>query len=81
MKDEVIEEKFGAIIVATGFTQFDHSVYGEYGYGKYKDMSTGIHCERMAKASGPTGGKIVRTSDGKEARDVVFVQWVGSRDE
>jgi len=81
MQDEIIEEKFGAIIVATGFTQFDHSVYGEYGYGKYKDVVTGLHFERMASSSGPTGGKIIRPSDGKEARDVVFIQCVGSRDE
>ncbi|MDP2911662.1 MAG: CoB--CoM heterodisulfide reductase iron-sulfur subunit A family protein [Candidatus Omnitrophota bacterium] len=81
MQDEVIEEKFGAIIVATGFTQFDHSVYGEYGYGKFKDVITGLHFERMANSSGPTGGKIVRLSDGKEAQDVVFIQCVGSRDE
>ncbi|MBU4342432.1 MAG: CoB--CoM heterodisulfide reductase iron-sulfur subunit A family protein [Candidatus Omnitrophica bacterium] len=81
MKDEVIEEKFGAIIVATGFNQFDHSVYGEYGYGKHKDMITGLHFERMVNSSGPTGGKIIRPSDGKEVRDVVFIQCVGSRDE
>lgn len=81
MKDEIIEEKFGAIIVATGFNQFDHSVYGEYGYGKYKDVITGLHFERMINSSGPTGGKVVRPSDGKEPRDVVFIQCVGSRDE
>ena len=81
MKDEIIEEKFGAIIVATGFTQFDHSVYGEYGYGKYKDVITGLHFERMVNSSGPTEGKIIRPSDGKEAHDVVFIQCVGSRDE
>jgi len=81
MKDEIIEEKFGAIIVATGFEQFDHSVYGEYGYGKYKDVITGLHFERMANSSGPTGGKFIRPSDGKEAHDVVFIQCVGSRDE
>ena len=81
MQDEIIEEKFGAIIVATGFTQFDHSVYGEYGYGKFKDMITGLHFERMVNSSGPTGGRIIRPSDGKEARDVVFIQCVGSRDE
>lgn len=81
MTDEVIEEKFGAIIVATGFTQFDHSVYGEYGYGKHKDIITGLHFERMVNSSGPTEGKVVRPSDGKEARDVVFIQCVGSRDE
>ncbi len=81
MQDEIIEEKFGAIIVASGFTQFNHAVYGEYGYGKYKDAITGLHFERMANSSGPTGGKIIRPSDGKEARDVVFIQCVGSRDE
>ncbi|MDP2940782.1 MAG: CoB--CoM heterodisulfide reductase iron-sulfur subunit A family protein, partial [Candidatus Omnitrophota bacterium] len=81
MQDEIIEEKFGAIIVATGFTQFDHSVYGEYGYGKFKDVITGLHFERMVNSSGPTGGKVIRPSDGKEARDVVFIQCVGSRDE
>lgn len=81
MKEEVIEESFGAIIVATGFTQFDHSVYGEYGYAKYKDVITGLHFERMVNSSGPTGGKIIRPSDGKGARDVVFIQCVGSRDE
>jgi heterodisulfide reductase subunit A2 len=80
-KDELIEDKFGAIIVATGFTQFDHAVYGEYGYGKYKDVITGLHFERMVNSSGPTGGKIVRPSDGQEARNVVFIQCIGSRDE
>ncbi len=81
MQDEIVENKFGAIIVATGFTQFDHSVYGEYGYGKFKDVITGLHFERMVNSSGPTGGKVVRPSDGKEAKDVVFIQCVGSRDE
>ncbi|KKL54140.1 hypothetical protein LCGC14_2268370, partial [marine sediment metagenome] len=80
-KDEIVEEKFGAIIVATGFTMFDHSIYGEYGYGKYKNVTTGLHFERMLNSSGPTGGKIIRPSDGKEVKKVVFIQCVGSRDE
>ncbi|HDL64509.1 MAG TPA: CoB--CoM heterodisulfide reductase iron-sulfur subunit A family protein, partial [Proteobacteria bacterium] len=81
MEDEIIEEKFGAIIVATGFQQFDYSVYGEYGYGKFKNVITGLHFERMVNSSGPTGGKIIKPSDGKEAREVVFIQCIGSRDE
>ncbi len=80
-EDEVIEDKFGAIIVASGFAQFDHSFYGEYGYGNYKNVITGMHFERMVNASGPTGGKVIRPSDGKEAKEVVFIQCVGSRDE
>jgi heterodisulfide reductase subunit A len=80
-QDEVVEETFGAIVVATGYSQFDESVYGEYGYGKYPDVITGLHLERLVSASGPTDGKIKRPSDGKEPRTVVFVQCVGSRDE
>jgi heterodisulfide reductase subunit A len=35
--------------------------------------------ERLASASGPTGGKILRPSDGKEPKQIVFIQCVGSR--
>jgi len=81
-QDEVITENFGAIVVATGYELFPwEQVYGEYGYGRYPDVITGMHFERMNSASGPTGGKIVRPSDGKEPKTVVFIKCVGSRDE
>lgn len=80
-EDQIIEEKVGAIIVATGFTLFDHKVYGEYGYGKFKNVITGLDFERMVNSSGPTGGHVVRPSDNKPAKNVVFIQCVGSRDE
>lgn len=79
-QDELITEKFGAIVVATGFSPFDWTVYGEYGAGKFKDIITGLHLERMLDTSGPTAGKVIRPSDGKEAKTVVFIQCVGSRD-
>lgn len=34
----------------------------------------------MMDPAGPTGGKLVRPSDGKEAKDVAFIQCAGSRD-
>ena len=37
--------------------------------------------ERLADPHGPTGGKILRPSDGKEPKKVAFVQCAGSRDE
>ena len=37
--------------------------------------------ERLASPTGPTGGKILRPSDGKEVQSVGFVQCAGSRDE
>ncbi|KJS87714.1 MAG: disulfide reductase [Peptococcaceae bacterium BICA1-8] len=80
-EDELVTERYGAIVVATGFDLFDESVYGEYGYGKYKDVITGLHFERLLNASGPTMGKIKRPSDGKIPQNVVFIKCVGSRDE
>jgi len=80
-EDELLRERFGAIVVATGYELFDHSVYGEYGYGKYPDVITGLEFERLINASGPTGGKLKRPSDGKIPKTVVFVKCVGSRDE
>ena len=34
----------------------------------------------MADPHGPTGGKLLRPSDGKEAKNVAFIQCAGSRD-
>ncbi len=79
-QDVVIERRYGAIIVATGFDQLDPSIYGEYGYGQHPDILTGLEFERLFNASGPTGGKVVRLSDGKPPRNVVFIQCIGSRD-
>jgi len=78
--DEVVTEKVGAIVVATGFELYDQALYGEYGYGKYKDVISGLEFERLLSASGPTTGEIVRPSDGKVPKTVVFVKCVGSRD-
>ncbi len=80
-QEELVKKKFGAIIVATGFTQFDPSAYGEYGAGRFKDVITGLHLERMLDTAGPTGGHVKRPSDGKEPKNIVFIQCVGSRDE
>ncbi len=81
-QDEIIQDRFGAIVMATGFDLIDWTkVYGEYGAGELPDVITGLQFERMNNASGPTGGKIVRPSDGKEPKTVVFIKCVGSRDD
>ncbi|HUU64093.1 MAG TPA: CoB--CoM heterodisulfide reductase iron-sulfur subunit A family protein [Dehalococcoidia bacterium] len=80
-EDQVISERFGTIIVATGYQTFDHSVYHEYGSGRYPDVITGLHLERLLSASGPTDGEVIRPSDGLPPKTVVFVSCVGSRDE
>lgn len=80
-EDEFITKRYGAIVMATGYQLFDHSVYGEYGYGKYPDVITGLHFERLINASGPTMGKIKRPSDHQTPKNVVFIKCVGSRDQ
>ncbi|MBI5248203.1 MAG: FAD-dependent oxidoreductase [Desulfomonile tiedjei] len=79
-RERIHELEVGAIVVATGVDVFDASKYPEYGYGKYPDVITNLQFERLCNASGPTGGKILRPSDGKVPQNVVFVQCVGSRD-
>lgn len=80
LKDEIVSETVGSIVAATGYDLMDWSVYEEYGGGKYPDVITALQYERLLNASGPTGGHIVRPSDGREPKDVVFIQCVGSRD-
>jgi heterodisulfide reductase subunit A len=80
MKPKIIEEDVGAIIVATGYDLYDKELMAEYGYGKYADVLDGLQFERLLSASGPTRGEILRPSDKKEPKEVVFIQCVGSRD-
>jgi heterodisulfide reductase subunit A len=87
-EDQLIVEDVGAIVVATGFELYSIAEkpkgsmikgYGEFGHGKIPDVIDGMTFERLASASGPTGGKILRPSDGKEPQSVVFLQCIGSR--
>jgi heterodisulfide reductase subunit A len=80
-EDTIIEERVGAIVVATGFDLFDLEVYGEYGYGLYPDVISSLQFERLINASGPTEGKIRRPSDQEVPGSVAFVLCVGSRDD
>ena len=80
MQPEIIEAEVGTIITATGFDQYDKEEMAEYGYGKYPDVVDGLQFERLLSASGPTGGKVLRPSDHKVPKEVVFIQCAGSRD-
>ncbi len=79
-EDELIEIEVGAVVVATGFNVMEPSEFPEYGYGRYKDVITGLQFERLASASGPTLGEIRRPSDGKIPKKIVFIACAGSRD-
>ena len=78
LKDEVREYAVGAIILATGYDQFDAHLKPEYGFAKYDNVVTGLGMERLLSAGGPTQGEILVR--GKPPRDIVFIHCVGSRD-
>ncbi len=80
MKPEILEREVGAIVAATGYKMMGGEGLADYGYGRYPDVVDSLEFERLLSASGPTGGEVLRPSDGRPARDVVFVQCVGSRD-
>jgi heterodisulfide reductase subunit A len=88
-EDRLVEETVGTVVVATGYKLYNIGKkqdkasltgYGEYGYGKYKDVIDSLQFERLVSASGPTGGVLKRPSDGAIPKTVVFISCVGSRD-
>jgi heterodisulfide reductase subunit A len=79
-RDTIVEERVGAIIVATGFDLLPLTKLKEYGGGRVPDVIDGLAFERLLAASGPTAGNVLRPSDGTVPKEVVFVQCSGSRD-
>lgn len=73
--EEVVQERAGAIVLATGFEPYDPSRLGHLGYGKSPNVVTTVEMEDLAK-----GGGLKRPSDGKAAQSVAFVLCAGSRD-
>ncbi len=80
MQEEEIQFKAGAIVWATGWRPYDANKIQPYGYDRYANVITNVEFERMADPNGPTGGKLLRPSDGKEAKNIAFIQCAGSRD-
>jgi heterodisulfide reductase subunit A len=81
MRAEEIEVEVGAVLVAVGFMEFDARKLGNYGYGRFPNVVTSLELERMLNASGVTQGHVVRPSDMKAPKRMVFIQCVGARGE
>ena len=76
--DTFVEEKVGAIVIATGFELMPKPQIAEY--DDDPDILEGIEFERILCPGGPTAGEVLRPSDGKCPKEVVFVSCCGSRD-
>jgi heterodisulfide reductase subunit A-like polyferredoxin len=70
----------GSVILTPGFEEFQASLRGEYGHGRYANVLSSVQFERMLSAAGPTSGHLERLSDGGEVKKIAFIQCVGSRD-
>ncbi len=78
-KSEEITFNVSSIILATGLELYDPVSISEYGYKRYENVLLSLEFERLINASGPTRGKLLRPSDDKHPRKIVFIQCVGSR--
>ncbi len=74
---EELSLEAGAIIVATGFDPFKAERKGQFGYGRYANVITGLDAEKSIYYQ----GGIIIPSTGELPRRVAFIQCVGSRDE
>jgi len=68
-----------AVVVATGWKPYPLENLVELG-GGFDDVIANVQMERLASPSGPTGGKILKPSNGEAPTNVAFVQCAGSRD-
>ena len=79
-QERTIELDVGAVLLTPGFEAFDARRRGEFGFGFARNVVTNVQFERILSASGPTGGQILRPSDGAHPKRLAFIQCVGSRD-
>ncbi|MBR1369209.1 disulfide reductase [Methanocalculus chunghsingensis] len=80
MQDEFVTVKVGTAVLAVGYELFPVEKKTEWGYKRYDNVINALEFERLICASGPTGGKVIRPSDGETPKRVGFVLCAGSRD-
>jgi heterodisulfide reductase subunit A2 len=80
-KEEEISLNVGSVIVTAGFKTFDPSAFDNYQYARLANVVTSMEFERILSAGGPTGGHVLRPSDGRPPAKIAWLQCVGSRDQ
>jgi heterodisulfide reductase subunit A len=80
MQGSETEAEVGAVIVATGYTLFPADLKPQYGYGKYKNVITGMQMDRLLAPTRPYNA-VVRPGDGKVPDSIAYILCTGSRDQ
>jgi len=80
MRETTEEVNVGAVVVATGYKLFVADAKPEYGFGRYKNVITGMQMDRLLAPTRPFN-TVLRPGDGKVPERIAYVLCTGSRDE
>ncbi len=80
MREQTVEAKVGAVIVSTGFKLFPADLKPQYGYGKFKNVITGMQMDRLLAPTRPYN-TVLRPGDGKVPDRIAYIMCTGSRDQ
>jgi heterodisulfide reductase subunit A-like polyferredoxin len=80
MREQVEEVHVGAVVVATGYKLFTADAKPEYGFGRFKNVITGMQMDRLLAPTRPYN-TVLRPGDGKVPERIAYVLCTGSRDE
>lgn len=79
MKKEEEEFEVSSVVVSTGFKLFPADLKPQYGYGKYKNIITGMQMDRLLAPTRPYN-TVLRPLDGKVPDNIAYIMCTGSRD-
>jgi heterodisulfide reductase subunit A len=80
MREQIEEVSVGTVVVATGYKLFAADAKPEYGFGRYKNVITGMQMDRLLAPTRPYN-TVLRPGDGKVPERIAFILCTGSRDE
>ena len=80
MREQIEEVSVGAVVVATGYKLFTADAKPEYGFGRYKNVITGMQMDRLLAPTRPFN-TVLRPGDGKIPERIAYILCTGSRDE
>jgi heterodisulfide reductase subunit A len=79
-EDEILDLEVSAIIVATGFDEFDLKKIPQYGYNQKDNVYSAMEFERLYAENGPTEGKLTMR-DGKTPGSIGIIHCVGRNEQ